>query len=449
MIPLRRSLLLLCSILLPAISSGASLSLWPFLMYERQGERVSLEVLGPIFFYRRTGGETLWGVRPLLSRSTQGDYNRWEFLYPLGKYERRGKTYKAYLAPLWISRGEEGGKKNTAILTLYWGRTEGGESYGGLFPLWGGFRERFGRDRIEFRLWPLYTRIEDEGTTVEKFLWPFLQRFRGREEGFCLWPLYCRREEGEKLKKGYVFWPFYVWKDEAVPGGTLRMRLYFPLYASIRSPQERSDIYLPPFFFHKRRFSPPYERWETPWPFVIWDQYEEGIMPLYRRRKEPNKERRWVLWPLYVYEWDRMGDEEQRVYRFFLINRHRKVLRQGVLHAEDFNLWPLFSWRKGRDRGSTFSSLQPLPFHDEGLERNLYPLFWILRWELGPSGESFFDLLWGLFRYRRSKDGISWNLAFLLRGSRGEDFREICLLGGRLCLRREGGRNKIVLFSSR
>lgn len=430
---------------LHGIAEAAPFSLWPLFTYERHEGRTSIEALGPLFFWERRGEEIQWGIRPLLSRYHKPGHDRWECLYPLGKYERRDGWGKAYLAPLWLTRWEEGGASNTALLTLFWGRTEKGEGYGGFFPFYGVFKERFRRDRTEFFLWPLYSRIEDEGTVTEKFLWPFFQLRKGEERGFCFWPFYCKRERpGDR--KGYILWPFYVWRDKETNGELTTMRLYFPFYATIRSPRVESDIYLPPFFHHKRRLRPPSERWETPWPFVIWDQYEEGIFPIYRLRREPNKERRWILWPLFVYEWDRMGDQEVITRRFLLINRHRKTIGPKGAEGEDLNLWPLFSYRKGPQGTVDFYSLQLLPLHDEGLERNLYPLFWIIRYKRSPRGESIFDLLWGLFRVRKNPQETSWRFAFLFEGRAGQEFEELRLLGGLLCLREEKGRGEIRFF---
>lgn len=223
------------------------------------------------------------------------------------------------------------------------------------------------------------------------------------------------------------------------------MRLYFPFYASVRSPRQRSAIYLPPFFHHKRTVQPPYERWETPWPLVIWDEYEEGLFPIYRLRREPDKKRRYFLWPLYVCEWDRIGDGEMVTRRLFLINRSRELRGpQGVVE-KDLNLWPFFSYRRGPE-GTELYSLQVLPFRHEGLERNLYPLFWIVRYKRFTHGETLFDLLWGLFRLRKGPWGTRWRIAFLLEEASSEGERELRLLGGLLSFVKDRGRLKVRLF---
>ena len=72
-----------------------------------------------------------------------------------------------------------------------------------------------------------------------------------------------------------------------------------------------------------------------------------------------------------------------------------------------------------------------LPLHDEGMERNIYPLLWAYRYIRSPEGETLSDLLWGLYRRRTSPQNSSTQFAFLLRiNKKGDDKRSLSFLEG-------------------
>ena len=446
-----RVLLLIGVLLLfPASGEGKGFSLWPLLNLSQEGERVEVQALGPLLFYEKDSQGLRWGIRPLFSFSHTQEGSRYDLLYPLGKYEAREERKKFYLVPLSLRREDPSEGEDFALFPFYWGRTAEGERYGGVFPLYGTLKKRFGKDEIRFLLWPLYVRSEDEGEVTQKFLWPFFQRFSGRAKGYYVWPLYGVASRGKEHRRGYVLWPFYVWRDDGMgtdePKST---RLYLPLYASVRTSSQRSDLYLPPFFFHRESKEPFRERWEVPWPILAWERGEGvrefKLFPLFRRRDEEERRRRFFLWPLYSYEWDRMGGEEEEVKRILLLSRQQRITWQGG-ESDYLNLWPLFERYRDTEGEGYLHSLQLLPFHDEGMERNIYPLFWILH-HRSCGQQSRTDFLWGLFIAKRSPRKSSFRLAFLLNWEReGEDFSLRFLLG-LIGYERRGGRGRMVFFS--
>jgi hypothetical protein len=133
----------------------------------------SLTTLAPLFYVLKYGG--------ISTRS--------EFLYPLGHFYRNVEDERVNLVPLVRHRQElSGGPTETQVFPFFWGRTAGGETYGGVFPLAGTFKQRYNRDSIFFLLWPLYSSSSGEGSYHYHFLWPFFSYSTGRESARTFWP---------------------------------------------------------------------------------------------------------------------------------------------------------------------------------------------------------------------------------------------------------------------
>jgi hypothetical protein len=435
----------------------AASGIWPFFAYYATEEQKEVEVLGPLFMWREAKQGTEWGIRPFVYRTDHPSEEllRWEFLYPLAKHQRKEGDSKFYLVPFSLSRDEvtssrpEKRERNSSIVTAFWGRTDHGEGYGGFFPIAGQFKERFSRDRIVFFLWPSYSRIEDEGEITWRIPWPVISLIGGKARGLYIWPLWGYKKRADEYAKGFILWPFYVYKDEDLDTDRpVSTRIYLPFYATVRSPGARSDMFIPPVFFHQRVDDPPLEKWEFPWPFFTLVRGERvretEVFPLYRVREEEQKERVYYLWPLYKYEWDIMTAEEETVYRFVLVNKYRivKALDTGK-EALDTNFWPVFDYRRGFEGEKSFYIFPLLPYHDDALERNTYPLLWVYRYTRSAQGETLSDLLWGLYRRRSSAAFSSTQFAFLLRIERkGEERFSLSILEGLIRYKgtQEGGK---------
>jgi hypothetical protein len=439
----------LCFSLLLFPARGGASGIWPLFSYYASEGRAEMEILGPLFTWRDDGEEREWGIRPFMyfTEDPARELRRWEFLYPLGKYQYKEGDHKSYLVPFTLFRDEvtsstpERRERASSFLTAFWGQTDGGEKYGekygGFFPIAGRLRERFGRDEIVFYLWPLYSRIEDEGEITWRTPWPILSRMGGAAEGLYIWPFWGHKVREGEYAKGFALWPFYAYMDQDIDtDNPVRKRFYLPLYATVRSPRGRVDIFIPPLFFHQWAYDSSFEKWELPWPFVTLVKgvgvREWQVFPLFRLRDEERKKRFYVLWPLYKYEWDRITTEEEVVRRFLLINKYRIVKELGTeREAVDANLWPLFDYRRRLGGEINLHIFPLLPLHDEGMERNIYPLLWIYRYTRSPEGETLSDVLWGLYRRRTTAHVSSTQFAFLLRiDKRGKDTFTLSFLEG-------------------
>jgi len=431
---------------LPLSPAHAAGGIWPLFSYYTYGEQKEVEVLGPLFTWKEDREGTEWGIRPLVYRTHHPSQEllRWEFLCPLGKYQLKEGDRKSYLFPVSVFRDEvtssrpERRARNYAIVTAFWGRTDHDEGYGGFFPIAGQFKERFSRDRIVFYLWPLYSRIEDEGEVTWRVPWPIVSVMGGKARGLYIWPLWGHKERAGEYSRGFILWPFYVYKDDDLDTDRpVRTRFYIPFYATQRSPGARTDIFITPFFFHQRVDDPSFDKWRVPWPIVTLVRSERAreteVFPLFRVREEEQKKRLAILWPLYKYEWDIMTAEEETAHRFLLVNKHRivKELATGK-EALDTNIWPLFDYRRGFEGEKSFYIFSLLPsFHDDALERNIYPLLWVYRYTRSAQGATLSDLLWGLYRRRHSSEFSFTQFAFLLRIERkGEECFSLSFLEG-------------------
>lgn len=429
---LRTFLLCLFLYLYPLSLFGGGLSLWPLFSYEEEEGMREIEVLGPLFFWSERGEEVQWGIRPLVSR-IKGE---WDLLYPLGRLQEGSEGREGYFFPIYSQKGEN----FLSFLTFYKGKDRKGEPYWGLFPLVGTIRDKFGRDEVEFFLWPLYSRSEDQGRVTTKVLWPLLKVYEGERRGFDLFPFYGRRIAEDK-KEGFFLWPLFVWQDQETFEGPYRFRLYFPFYAQIQSPGVRSQFLFPPFF-HLRQGEGE-RMWEL-WPLLRFQGGEKMIFPLFREKESASSRSLWFLWPLYSARWDEVGGGQLHRERFFLLSGKEEVIKGEEVLYSRFTLWPLFSISKDKER-EVFVFPYPIPLRDEGLERNLYPLFTILKYEETPQGISF-DLLWGLIRERKTPRGGFFRIAFLLENRWNGDVRKVRLLMGLVSLRKEDGRWRLRLL---
>jgi hypothetical protein len=436
---------ILFSLLLSPAYAGSS-GIWPFFTYYASGGEKNLEVFGPFFLWKEGERGTEWGLRPFVYHTNYPSQElwRWELLYPLAKYQVKEGDTKAYLVPFSLFRDEvtsstpEKRERNSSFLTAFWGQTDTGERYGGFFPLAGRLKQRFGRDEIAFYLWPFYSRVEDEGEITWRIPWPFFSWFGGEAEGFSIWPLWGHKVRDGVYDRGFVLWPFYDYMDEGLDtDNPVKKRFYLPFYATVRSPGVRADLF-GALFLHQRIDNPPLEIWDFPWPFVTLVRGEKvretQIFPLFRVRDEEQKKRFYILWPLYKYEWDRVTTEEETVYRFILIDKYRivKELDTGK-QALDTNFWPVFDYRRGFEGETGLYVFPLLPLHDDGMQRNIYPLFWVYRYTRSPQGEIFSDLLWGLYRRRVSSGFSSTQFAFFLRVEKqGDAYVSLSFLEGLL-----------------
>jgi len=422
-----------------------SINFWPLFQYSSDpvaGVR-EIEGLGPFFLWRKDDHRNQWGVRPLLywSENEVEPLQRLEFLYPFGKYQVREGEKKGYFAPLSLYKEEElDGKKKWEFqfFPFFIGETKRGEDYYGLFPIFGTLLDRYGKDEIRFYFWPLYGKSTSEGFSTTNLIWPFFSFTEGeKKRGYRFWPFYGWREEIGVSQTEFIAWPIFIRERKGIDtDDPVEEWMIFPLYISKESKRLESKKYLWPFFSYARDRFTGFEQLDFPWPFFqsLKGENLEGIrvFPFYGYKvREGVMKRTFVLYPLYQFEEDRMGDVQEKTTRILLLSRIRTgEADRGVKKEDSLRIWPFFDYERGKTGHTTFSFFYLFPFKDDGFERNLFPLFRIFRWEKDPQGGISTNFLWGFYKRKKNEEMDSWEVAHLIGVKRGNGWKTISFLKG-------------------
>jgi hypothetical protein len=445
MLPALRALgLLALGSLLALPARGAEetrpLDLWPLVV--RDGRSVAgrqvIRLGGPLFErWRTTEDERGWTLRPFAAGLETPERRSLEFLFPLGEIRRSEEGSRMRLTP-FLDRTErpaspeEGGKKKGwTFLLAFGGTTDGGERYGGVFPFGGIAKQRFGLERLDFLLFPLFARSRDDhGFTRTHFLWPFFSWGSGGGRSLMrFWPLGgWDRREGEYERK-FALWPFFHWRTERLGEPAERkVRLFLPFYGDSRSSVGRSRMIGGPLYMSSEKFSSQTRSTDLLWPLirVAKTPAREGFEgaseikfePFFRLQRAPGFSRTSALLGAINHSESRRGTTHFEGWRFLYVNRFERLHDQGggrEMMRRD--LWPLFTYRDGRaaggERRGTLRAPWVVPIVGEGFSRHLLGLatFYEARW---LDDEHRADLFWGLARSRRAAgyrlDAFSWLL---------------------------------------
>ena len=207
-LPGQRWLLALLCLGAPAFAQAAAENLWPLqtTTASTTAQESRTECLGPLFFEHRTAERTDSGFRPFfLQRDFAGEDREQDYLlFPFFFRERRGKDTRWSFLSLANSDRRAATKDEPAdwrafdVWPFYFSRSTGhpATSYRAFLPVHGTIKRRFGNDRIDFTLFPLYSRWQKGERVETDLVWPFYREIHGGgESGFALWPLYGQREK--------------------------------------------------------------------------------------------------------------------------------------------------------------------------------------------------------------------------------------------------------------
>lgn len=430
---------------------------------DQKETKQEVDAIGPFYSAYSNPKEEGWAVRPLLSyhHDREKETKEWQFLYPLGKYRLTPEERYTHFIPLvrgakpLKEKPEDGKREDFGFFPVFWGKTQGGESYGGLFPVYGQFKERFGRDEITFFLWPLYSTARWEGNKKTTILWPILSWTKGDEEqAFRLWPLYGYEKKRGEYDRSFVLWPFFFHYREDLDTDAPKTKwMLFPLYISETSDIENKKIILWPFFnyYHDRRND--YTQWDMPWPFIQYAKSEDynvkKFWPIFSEKRKPASYEFSLLWPVYEYSKENMEEDqaEKTTYRFLIINKSETTVWPEKKEEESIaRLWPLFYLKTRRD-GSAFLHFPAIiPLEDEGFERNYGPIFRLYEYEKDKEGGEKSKLLWGLYRHEIKGDWSLVELSCLLSWESGADMTRLTVAEGLFEYLRRKAQKAIKLF---
>ncbi len=467
----RRINRLLCAALLLTVTAqGDEVNYWPFYV-RRDAEGTgpaSAQWLGPLIF-TQSGPEPSYGLRPFFQHSQAGELEQGNALYPFFTWRRQG-DYRAFsFFQLVNSRTDADATQPDGrfdVWPFYFSRTaaDPADSYRALFPLGGTIKNRFGKDRINFVLFPLYAHTEKNGRQITHAPWPFL-RFIGGEgyHGFEFWPLFGRNAHDSDYDRRFYLWPFGYKSttnlSEPVPDVALGI---LPFYARDTGPGYIRETYGWPFFGYTHRTAPyHYDEKRYFWPFLVQARGDDRVVnrwaPFYTHSVIKGFNKTWLLWPLYRNQhWQSDGVAQQKnqfLFFFYWSLKQQSLTNPAAAPAHKTHLWPLFSsWDNGAGQRQV-QALSPFEVFFPGNDtvRQLWPpLFALYRYDRQPDASARHSLLWNAVTWRHSATTKEFHLGPLFSVHADPERRRLALGSGLIGLqRRTGERWHLFLFDFR
>lgn len=459
------SLLLLAALwcLLPVSAYATVSTLWPIMDYRASEELQykSIHLAGPFIKYEEKGPETEYALRPLFYRAVDEEgVSQTDVLYPVfgHKREKESSSFNFFLLLNYDFGERESGTRNRSYLFpfLFYGQEEQG-SYKAFFPIGGTMYNWFGRDRISFTLFPLYSQTQRGETVVDNYLWPFFARINGPDEsGYKVWPIYGESSKQGVYEKRFFLWPiFYAERSRLNTGDPLVKRAAWPFYVSEESADFSYRAVLWPFFSKSVNHAKGYEVLNAPWPLVRITRgekyYGRKFLPFHSDETMDARRERWYLWPLYKIETLSTELIERRRDRvlFFLYSDTKENKWETGGYKRRVDLWPLFGYQRvnGVSHLHILSLVEPFFPSNQSIERLWSPLWRIYQQKWDEQGNQVVSLLWNLYWHERRGDQVAWEL-FPLLSYRKESAveKDVSFMKGLVRYQRDGEAKELKLF---
>lgn len=337
------------------------------------------------------------------------------------------------------------------------GRSKTGEHYGALFPLGGRVDDWFGRDRVEFVLFPLYWHSELNDLRTDHFLWPLISRTTGDDVyRFRVFPFYARSEKKGVGEHRSILWPFWSTVRYDRPGARGGGFMLFPFYGHAKTENSETWMFLPPLFRHSTGKAGTQNVYL--WPFIQTvtskDEDKLYVWPLYGRRTTERETRRFWLWPLIWNKAEARQDRlvnHVRVFPVFDSESTRLKAESEPVVDRYVSVWPLGSYERIQDDYKRVRVPDLWPFRNTAaIERNLTPWWTLYKYERTAMGHEN-DILWGLIHWGAATNGATHRSVFPLvswgRGEPGGETKNWDFLKGMLGYRHdESGTDWRVLY---
>lgn len=416
-------------ILLPSTVHSAAdatiFTLWPLVDFRAapQDNFTSVGLVGPFFRYEKSQNRKRFGLRPVYYRETaESGAVESDLLYPLMTYRSNEQERSfQFFHLLTIDASSEEGSNFMLFPFIFYQNPPQGEGYFAFFPLGGKILNRFGRERINFALFPLYGKTEKQGRVTTNLLWPFFSLTNGENErGWAFWPLYGTAEKDGVYRRNFFLWPFFFRADEGLNTPyPVRTRAFFPFFYFADSPVRTDHTYLWPFFRHIEDSQADLEEWNFPWPiFRIIDGKDRQmlrLLPFYSDDRDAKFHTRWWMWPIYKKEETvtaTFTSRRQRVLYFLYSHSQEQLVGDERPQKRRIDLWPLitFEEKDGVSHFSTLALLEPFFPDNEQIERNWSPLWRIYQRRWDHAGNEASSFLWNLYWKERRGEALVFEL---------------------------------------
>ena len=389
--------------------------------------RARSRALGPLLEWADTGDRpALRAVRPFFTFEDDAGTGRAyiDVLWPVGHLRQwEGRTDWRFLTAFYFGAGPDdlpSQYRFWLLPVMALGRNQKGEDYGAIFPLGGRVDNWFGRDRVEFALFPLWWHSELNDLRTDHWLWPIVSRTTGDDTSrFRIFPLYGRSARKGEGESRFILWPFWTQTRFDRPGGRGKGYMLFPLYGHSKRENGESWMVLPPLFRHSVGKTGTENVYL--WPFIqtraAKDDSKVYVWPLYGRRTTSDENRRFWLWPfIWARHETRFGLETDHVRLFPLVAAESSRPASAPTNVVDryVSVWPLLSYERTPQDNRRVRVPDLWPFRNTApVERNLSPLWTAYQYERTARGRES-ELLWGMARWGSETNGTAYGSLFPL-----------------------------------
>lgn len=350
-----------------------------------------------------------WGFPPLFFRSKiPGKFDRLDIMYPIGFREESNFQKKIRIMPIYDSWWSKIAPFDyyTRFLTMYKGRSDMGQEYWGIFPLYGFSFRRFGVDSNRFILFPLYYESEDDGAFTRRFLWPIGTYSNSpARKTFKIWPVFGSDSIRNDYHNTFVLWPFFQATDKypCTEQFTSFRAMPFPFYMTYETAYSKNLDVMWPFFSYYHHFRSGHKRYSLR-PFVTYGTgggiEELNLFYVYSYKKDKNK----------GLEYGGSGDgyisvsqdEVMTEQRFLFFSRIQKRYRKGHLVYAKYRFWPFAEYSWDLEKGSYLKVPEIIPVRNDWWDLNLGRFLRLIDWRDTPVTTEV-SLLFGLSRKNELK----------------------------------------------
>jgi hypothetical protein len=390
--------------------------LWPIFRYWHDAEKDDggWEALGPFFEWFASPSKAAFFFRPIYNKRNGKPEKVVEsdFIWPFGSGTRRPDLVRRVFWPLYLNDAEtypDKSDQKRSTLLPFWLYRRGKDQPTDfmLWPLYGKIHNYLARDEWRFVLWPLYMYDRIGPCQGWSFPFPFLKYVKWDDggSGFKFWPLFGWKNRPGKLRTRFYIWPFYMREWRKTDQGEFNSLLCFPFYGYIDAPKGYSRAYLWPFFGTKRDDNVGFQDWWYPWPFFGHRRGENisarRFWPLISWENRIRQRFMTFIWPLGWTRSDSRPGKEAYSFRFVPLYLREWEKRQDSPDRYDgvWQLWPVAKHRYSAKGESNFEfpSVWPFRYHAEW-DRNFAPFFRIFEYRRMLDQQRTWRLLWRLIR---------------------------------------------------
>ncbi|UJS18416.1 MAG: hypothetical protein L3J17_04980 [Candidatus Jettenia sp.] len=399
------------------------INFWPIFYYNKDTDtdEKEVEIFYPIIGWHKDKDARVFCFRPVYSvkKIPKEKYKKSEFLWPLNyTVHTDNRTYTKSF-PFYSYTKDTSGKipeKERTFFPIFFSRTQNGKDKDfAIFPFYGTFHHRFNRDKIQFILWPVYTKVIKGDRHSWNIIWPifnYAKSTKGDEYGYKVWPFYGKHKKERSFEKGFIMWPLYTYINAEIENvGRYKGWGTIPFYVSEKSPVSDSQSILWPLFNHVDDKQRGLERWDYPFPIATRIKGKERdkntFLPFWNIDRKRNSKTVSFAYPLFWLLHYKTGNSRKTdTIRFlpFYWKRDEYLIHEGK-YTRLRQIWPFYKREKETDHSTNFEVFSLYPFlDDESWERNWKPFFHMYeRRNDKTSKRKTTRLLWRLYHTENSE----------------------------------------------